>query len=117
MGRIQFFVQCLSVKLQALMYSNPAGEWKSVGRFSNNLASISGSLPSKIRGKHCFSLAVYDGLEFAKEVRTLNDPMQLNPNASEAGVNKRQYYKQKFGARSEGIVSGMTVRFVCPINR
>lgn len=36
--------------------------------------------------------------------------LQLNPNASEEGVNKRQFYKQKFGARADSIVSTMTVR-------
>ncbi|GAB2288966.1 hypothetical protein Dimus_023271 [Dionaea muscipula] len=38
-------------------------------------------------------------------------PFLLNPSAPREGVNKREYYMQKFGARSEQIVGRMTEVF------
>ncbi|KAL9273010.1 hypothetical protein AKJ16_DCAP17590 [Drosera capensis] len=38
-------------------------------------------------------------------------PFLLNPSAPKDGVNKRDYYQQKFGARSEQIVGRMTEVF------
>lgn len=40
-------------------------------------------------------------------------PFFLNPTAPKEGVDKREYYRNKFGARAESIVSRMhEVRFL-----
>lgn len=36
--------------------------------------------------------------------------VQLNPDAPKDGINKREFYQQKFGGRTSGLISNMTVR-------
>lgn len=45
-----------------------------------------------------------------RQVEVRWHPFQLNPDASQAGVNKLEYYKQKFGEqRTKGMIPAMTV--------
>lgn len=45
------------------------------------------------------------------EVQVTWHPYQLNPQASKEGVNKLDFYKEKFGARADSLVSTMTDTF------
>lgn len=43
--------------------------------------------------------------------------LQLNPQASKEGVNKLEFYKEKFGPRADSLVQTMTVRSICKNER
>jgi len=46
-----------------------------------------------------------------REVKVTWHPYQLNPQASKEGVNKLEFYKEKFGPRADSLVQTMTDTF------